>query len=351
MLHFARSSVHILILAMVGLLCSETRAQEPTTSANTEAPLTNSATPEDAKIKVLIVDGQNNHAFWPKTTIMMKQYLEESGNFTVDVARTASIWNGKLAKKFPLNDGKEYTDSPKPTPDLNFSPDFSAYDVVISNFGYNAAQWPDGTKANFEKFMAEGGGLVVIHAADNSWGDWKEFNKMIGLGGWGGRNETSGPYVYLNDKGVEIRDESKGNGGSHGPQHEYQIVARNAEHPIMKGLPKAWLHAQDELYDKLRGPAEDMTILATAYSDEKYRGTGRHEPMIMVLDYKKGRVFHTPMGHADYSMECVGYKTVLLRGTEWAATGQVTQIAVPEDFPTDKASSKNTFEMKTEAVK
>lgn len=304
-----------------------------------------------SKIKVLIVDGQNNHGAWPKTTVMMKTYLEDTGKFSVDVSRTATTWKGKLAKKFPLNDGKDYKDVAKPTADPDFSPDFAAYDVVLSNFGYNAAPWPDETRANFEKYMAEGGGLVVVHAADNSWGDWDEFNKMIGLGGWGGRNESSGPYVYLDDDLKEVRDDSKGGGGSHGPQHEFQIVARNTEHPIMKGLPKAWLHAQDELYQKLRGPAENMTILATAWSDAKYRGTARHEPMIMVLDYKKGRVFHTPMGHADYSMECVGYRTVLIRGTEWAATGEVTITEVPDDFPTDKASSKNKFELKAMAEK
>ena len=119
---------------------------------------------QEGKIKVLIVDGQNNHQQWPKTTIMMKQYLEESGNFTVDVARTATTWKGKLAKDFPLGDGKEYKDLPKPAPDPDFNPDFASYDVVLSNFGHSAAPWPDETKANFEKFMANGGGLVVVHA-------------------------------------------------------------------------------------------------------------------------------------------------------------------------------------------
>lgn len=307
---------------------------------------------KDSKIKVLIVDGQNNHAFWPKTTIMMKQFLEESGKFSVDVARTATIWKGKMEKDFPLGDGKKYKNLSKPKADPDFSPDFASYDVVLSNFGNNAAPWPKETKANFEKYMADGGGLVVVHAADNAWGKWEKFNQMIGLGGWGGRNESSGPYVYFDDKEKEVRDEKKGKVGNHGPQHEFQVVARNTEHPIMKGLPKSWLHAKDELYDQLRGPAENMTILATAYSDRKFRGTGRHEPMIMVLDYGEGRVFHTPMGHADYSMECVGYRTVLLRGTEWAATGAVTLTDVPEDFPTDKASSSNAFvRKKMEAAK
>jgi hypothetical protein len=81
-----------------------------------------------------------------------------------------------------------------------------------------------------------------------------------------------------------------------------------------------------------------MHILATSYSDPKYDGTDRDEASLMVLDYGKGRVFHTTLGHADYSMRCVGFITTLLRGTEWAATGEVT-IGVPQDFPTEGAVS------------
>lgn len=345
--HPMQQTLCIFSVFLVGLLSSSAIAQETAAKAVAEAEQSG-----DAKIKVLIVDGQNNHTSWPKTTIMMKQCLEATGKFTVDVARTATTWRGELASEFPLDDGKEYKNLKKAETDPKFNPDFSAYHVVLSNFGSGAAPWPDETKANFEKYMAEGGGLVVVHAADNSWADWKEFNQMIGLGGWGGRTEANGPYVYLNDEGKEIRDNQKGNGGDHGPQHEFQVIARNTEHPIMAGLPKAWLHSKDELYQKLRGPAENMTILATAYSDKKYKkGTGRHEPMIMVLDYKEGRVFHTPMGHADYSMACVGYQTVLLRGTEWAATGKVTLTEVPENFPTDKVPSKNEFKLKAAKAK
>ena len=62
------------------------------------------------------------------------------------------------------------------------------------------------------------------------------------------------------------------------------------------------MHTQDELYQQLRGPADQMTILATAYLDTNKSGTGRHEPMLMTIGYGKGRIYHTPMGHADYSM-------------------------------------------------
>ena len=48
-----------------------------------------------APMKALIIDGQNNHGAWPKTTVMMKSYLEETGLFTVDVARTKFTVNGE----------------------------------------------------------------------------------------------------------------------------------------------------------------------------------------------------------------------------------------------------------------
>ena len=100
-------------------------------------------------------------------------------------------------------------------------------------------------------------------------------------------------------------------------------------------MPKTWMHSKDELYDSLRGPAEGVKVLATAYSEK----SKKHEPMVMTISYGKGRVFHTPMGHADYSMKCIGFQDVIRRGTEWAATGKVTS-QLSNSFPTeDKTSS------------
>jgi len=268
-------------------------------------------------MRALIVDGQNNHRNWPQTTQMMKKYLDQSGLFAVEVATTV----------------------PKGQ-DPNFSPKFADYKVVVSN--YNGADWPKATQQALLDFVRTGGGLVVVHAADNAFATWHEYNEMIGLGGWGGRNEKSGPLVYLDEKQMLVRDDRKGGGGHHGKQHPFQIVVRDTEHPITRGMPRAWMHTQDELYDSLRGPAENMKVLATAFSDTASGGTGRHEPMIMTIDYGQGRVFHTPMGHANESQECVGFITTLQRGTEWAATGGVT-VPIPADFPTADETKSRKF--------
>lgn len=183
----------------------------------------------------------------------------------------------------------------------------------------------------------------MIHAANNAFGDWKEYNEMIGLGGWGGRNESSGPYVFVDANGKIVRDTTPGPGGHHGAQHPFQVVVRNDQHPITAGMPSAWMHVRDELYDLLRGPGANMQILATAYADPEKGGSGRHEPMLMVIEYGKGRVFHTPMGHGNDSQQCVGFITALQRGAEWAATGKVTQ-PLPDDFPTADQISQRTGE-------
>ena len=223
----------------------------------------------------------------------------------------------------------------------DFSPDFTKYDVILSN--YNGASWPEKTKAAFVQYIKEGGNLVVVHAADNSFPNWKEYNQMIGLGGWGGRNEKHGPYVYWKD-GKVVRDESKGRGGSHGRPLEYKVIVREADHPITQGLPTEFLQAKEELYDRLRGPAENMKILATALAKG---GSERHEPVLMTITYGKGRIFHTVMGHDHKSMEGVAFQETLIRGTEWAATGKVTFPPVKaEILPADRAASRDPKDIK-----
>jgi type 1 glutamine amidotransferase len=160
---------------------------------------------------------------------------------------------------------------------------------------------------------------------------------MAGIGGWRDRSEKSGPYWYFKN-GKLVSDPSTGPAGSHGARLPFQLVNREPEHPIMKGLPTAWMHAGDELYATLRGPGENMTVLATAHSDPANKGTDHDEPMLMVVKFGKGRVFHTTMGHDVAALSCVGFMTTYQRGTEWAATGKVTQ-KIPANFPTANSVS------------
>ena len=270
-------------------------------------------------IRAMILDGESGGPYhaWQETTPYLKRMLEETGLFQVNVV-TAPPAGGDFS---------------------NFKPDWDKYQVVVFNYDAPDERWPDELKASFEQYVRNGGGFVVVHAADNAFPKWTAYNLMIGLGGWRGRDEKSGPFWYFKD-GRLAPDSSAGPAGRHGARLPYKIENRVVDHPITKGLPKVWMQVGDELYAALRGPGANMTVLSTAYSDPANRGTGRNEPILMVISYGKGRVFHTTLGHDLAALNSVGFITTYQRGTEWAATGKVTQKA-PADFPSaDKTSTR-----------
>ena len=262
------------------------------------------------KIRVLLLDGESAGPYhnWQLTTPILKMELEESGILDVTVA-TAPVSTGNFS---------------------NFKPEFAKYQVVV--FNLDSPQWPNPLRAAFEQYVLNGGGVVFVHAADNAFPGWPAFNQMTGIGGWRGRTETAGPRWFIKDSKV-VSDRTPGSAGRHGVRLPFQITSRDPEHPIMKGLPATWMHQSDELYSLMRGPGRNMTILATAHSNPANRGTGNEEPMLMVVRFGKGRIFHTTLGHDPLALSCVGFITTLRRGTEWAATGKVTQ-KVPANFPT-----------------
>jgi len=269
-------------------------------------------------LKALIISGQNNHN-WPVSHLAIKEILDNSKMFATDIALTPPAGGN-------MN---------------SFNPQFDKYDVVVLD--YNGDRWSATTDSAFLDYVQKGGGVIVYHAADNAFAGWDEFNKIIALGGWEGRNEKSGPYCYLENGKLKL-DHSPGHGGSHGMQREYPMHCRNARHPITQDLPDNWMHAQDEMYDRMRGPANIKELLYSGKADRNTGGSGREEPLVFTVDYGKARIFHIMLGHCgptlenNPAMQCAGFQTLLLRGAEWTATGKVTQ-KVPDDFPTEKAVS------------
>ena len=278
-----------------------------------------------AKIRVLVVDGQNNHD-WRPTSAWLKQFLTDSG-CTVTISTTppkgaaAAAWNA-------------------------WRPVFSDYDVVLSNF--NGGHLPDGTRwphrveVAFERYVRNGGGFVSLHAANNAFLGWNAYNEMVGLL-W--RDRDFGPGIVINDAGQPVVV-PKGTGlePGHPPRRDLLMMTLPVDHPITRGFPRLWLHPSDQLTHGQHGlesvvRSGALTIL-TATRDDDLKET---EPMDWVRTFGKGRVYVTMLGHTwkdqpSPDLRCAGFQTLLLRGVEWAATGHVT-TPVPPDFPTaDKAS-------------
>lgn len=270
---------------------------------------------DDLKIKTLIITGQNSHQ-WQVSSLAIKKILENSNLFSVNIL--ISPGQGELMS--------------------NFKPNFKEYQLVVLD--YFGDKWTEETECSFIDYVCDGGGLLVYHAANNAFRQWREYNKIIGFGGWDNRSEEDGPYIYLKDNNLIYDRTAEGMGGSHGIQHEYLLHCHNQNHPITKGLPTIWRHAQDELYDRMRGSGLIKDVLYWAHSDLDMHGSGRDEMAVFTVDYKNARIFHITLGHVgntlenNIAMQCAGFQTILLRGAEWAATDRVSQN-IPVDFPTE----------------
>jgi type 1 glutamine amidotransferase len=266
------------------------------------------------KIKVLIIDGFSNHD-WMQTSSVVKTILEESNLFQVHISTSPS------EPKNP-NWGK-------------WNPKFKEYNVIIqntNNIDNPEIKWPKRIQKRLEKYVGSGGGLYILHSANNAFYDWSEYNTMIGLG-W--RSKDEGIAIQIKDNGDFIKIPiGEGKTTYHGPRNDEVIYILN-NHPINNGFPKAWKTPDMELYKFARGPATNLTVLSYAKDDK----TNINWPVEWVVSYGKGRVYNSSMGHLwkgetfPISYKCVGFQTTLIRATEWLATNKVT-YKVPENFPT-----------------
>lgn len=272
----------------------------------------------ETKLKVLVIGGQNNHD-WAKSTPYMEKLLNRSDRFQATVNNTPEP-------------------NAPPAAWAAWQPKFRDFGCVVLD--YNGQAWPDRVQKDFVDYVRGGGGVVVIHAANNAFTGWKEFEQMVGLL-WRGREY--GSSLYLDDDGKLVRElPGQGRGMGHGGQYDWVMTVRDTGHPITQGMPVKWLHKKDELYHGQRGPAENVHILLTAYSDPApgRGGTGKNEPIVWWVPFGEGKVVTNLMGHVGElgCLECVGFQVLLYRSCEWVATGKCA-TSLPKDFPTADATS------------
>lgn len=306
------------------------------------------------KIDVLIVDGRSNHN-WRVTTDSIRATLDSSGRFNVSIS-TAPDSNTPEQPRRPKSDDPEVLEQFENASNAfkqkissarsratklwdAWNPEFKKYDCVVLN--YNGQNWPEPVQKSFMEYVRGGGSVLLIHSANNAFPFWDDFNQMIGLG-W--RKAPYGKALKWDDQTGKSYIDSQAGNSAHGAKHPFQITIRDSIHPIMSGLPKVWLHARDELYHHMRGPAENLKILSTAWSDPSQRGTGKHEPITWEVDFGKGKAIVTSMGHFYRgertwdALYCVGFQTIIARSCEYLATGKVT-LEPPVQFPTDTETS------------
>jgi len=246
------------------------------------------AADSEAKIRLLILSGANNHD-WKSTTPVLKKMYEHSGRFTVDVT--------------------DNVPGLKPV-------DLAKYDALVCNYttypDIQGHRLPAETEKALLDYVSSGHGFVLFHAASTAWNDWPEFGDMIGLT-W--ENPRSG----------------------HGKYHSFTVNIVDKEHPVT-GAMKDFQHVEDELYHK-QVLHKGAKILASSFSDKAMGGSGTNEPMIVVTEPGKGRVFHNAMGHDPKPMDDPAFQSLMLRGTEWAATGKVA-IPIPAEEWVEPGSAK-----------
>jgi type 1 glutamine amidotransferase len=270
------------------------------------------------KIKLLIIEGVSNHD-WRHRLVLVKDILSRDGSFDVDVSITPSeIGDPAWA---------------------SWRPDFSKYDVVLS--GYNnlggKARWPVEVQKSFEDFVRNGGGFYCYHEANNSFAEWPEYNKMIGLG-WRGVDYGQA-IVVRPDETLDYIPPGQGERTGHGNRVDV-TVHQLGDHPIHSGLPRSWMAADIEVYRYARGPAENLTVIAYA----REARTQLQFPIEWTVQYGKGRVFVSTYGHVwandpdPKGMHCAAFQTIMVRALKWLAHRDFDP-APPKDFPSPDAIS------------
>ena len=215
--------------------------------------------------KVLIVTGIDYPAHeWRKTAPVLKQMLESGGAAEVRVVEDPAFLD---------------------------SASITNYDVVLLHFQNWEVPSPGAAaRANLQRFVENGGGLVSVHFACGAWhGEWPEFTGLLGRV-WRGSN-----------------------GAQHDARGLFTVQIVDRDHAVTRGLSD--FETDDELYTCLVGDAP-IHLLAQA----KSKVDQQQHPQAYVREFGKGRVFLTTLGHdarAFTNHPAVGQ--LIRQGTAWAA--------------------------------
>ncbi|GDY21429.1 hypothetical protein LBMAG56_27760 [Verrucomicrobiota bacterium] len=229
-------------------------------------------------VRLLLLSGANNQSA-QKTTPLLRKMYEASGRFRVEVCTNVPA----------LKAGE-----------------FARHDVIVSDYPTSpdnpGRRWPADLERAFLDYLAAGHGFVIYHGAIAAWNDWPEFAELVGQS----VQKSNGP----------------------GELHSFAVRITAPEHPVTKGMPD-FQHVPDELRHRwLVRPTG--RVLATALAVPSFGGAGQQEPVVVVTERGQGRTFCCNLGHPE-AMHGPGFQALMLRGTEWAATGQVT-IPIPTNW-------------------
>jgi putative heme-binding domain-containing protein len=264
-------------------------AEVPSGGVQSASPAADApVTTDDKSIQAVIVTGHQHPAhLWRETTVALQEALARDRRFQTTVV----------------------TD-----PEFLATKNVFGHDLVVLNYcNWQRAGLSDAAQANFQKYLAQGGGVALIHFANGAFhaslpetpgSDWPEYRNIS-------------RRVWEHGK------------SSHDPFGRFQVEIVG-DHAITAGLNS--YEAIDELYCNQQGD-QPIEVLATARSAT----TGRDEPMAFVHAYGKGRVFQTVLGHAAESIRVPGTATLIRRGSVWAAGRPQRAVAPPAEAPVSAA--------------
>jgi len=226
--------------------------------------------PVAGRINVLLLTGANNHN-WQETTVALKEVFAEDARFAVAVVENP--WDMRPA-------------------------DIEGFNLLFCNwntFGKDKREWSAEMKAGFMEWVKNGGGFFVLHAGGSIFYDWPEFQTLTG-GSW--EKETFHPHMQ-----------------------SFTVKIADREHPVTRGL--ADFEIFDEPWQRVANRNSDRHVLLTSVISKENKGSGAVEPFAWTTQLGKGRCFTLMLGHDGRAIRNAGCRSLVLRGSEWAATGAV----------------------------